>query len=81
MYLLNGSAFNQFEAPFSEASSSAYFSLSLVLFKMLILFRFVLSVYSVLIFVITFSSSDIAVIGSHVSKTDDVLIDHFKNSS
>ena len=51
---------NQFEASFSEVSS-AYFSLSLALFKSLVLFWFVLSVLSALIFVYIFSCSDKAV--------------------
>ena len=51
LHLLRGSVFNQFEAPFSDSSSSADFSLSLKLFKMLVLYWFVLSVLSILIFV------------------------------
>ena len=50
LYLLSGSAFNHFEAAFLEARSSAFFSLSLKLFKMLVFFWFVLSVFSVLSF-------------------------------
>ena len=77
LYLLSGKSVNQFESPFSEAHLSAYFSLSLKLFKMLVLFWFVLSVLSVL----DFSCSHIAVNGSYVSRTEDVSIDYSKNFS
>ena len=73
-----GGAFNQLEAPLLEASSSAYFSLTVKLFKKLVFVRLVLSVLNVLIFCLFFSCSDVAVNGSYVSKADDNLIAHLQ---
>ena len=65
MYLLSGRALSQLEAPFSEARSSLYLSVSFKdLMRFVFFFRFVLSVFNFLIFVHIFYCCVTAVIGS-----------------
>ena len=64
LYLFNGKALSQLDAPFSEARSIAYLSVSSKEFMRFVFFRFVLSVFIFLIFVHIFSCCVIAVTGS-----------------
>ena len=75
LYLLSAKPLNQLEAPFSEARSIAYLSISFKALMRFVFFRF-LSVFNFLIFVQIFSCCVIAVTGSWDSSTSDVSLNH-----